>query len=353
VRIIRECMSRVIDSADQFAIVGENIHATRVLLRNGRRTRTLDDGMEAVPFRGEAGESLNLTIPEWYKKTQPYEQNQIKHFLIAVMKGIGDDPAEQEQGAAYVHYEVRRQVKAGARFLDLNVDEVSPNLDVQLRAMRWLVKTTQAVSPLPPSVDSSNAQIIAEGLSAYDSKAGRPMINSLALERLETLDLVKEYDARVIATAAGAAGMPSDDEERVTNVNEVMDAVISRGVPLNDVYVDPLVFPIAVERSYGNHYLDAVRALREAYGDELHITGGLSNVSFGLPKRRLINDTFIHLALDAGIDSGIIDPIQTKLGGVLELDTESEPVRLASDMLLGRDDYCVEYIQAFRDGRLG
>jgi 5-methyltetrahydrofolate--homocysteine methyltransferase len=124
-------------------------------------------------------------------------------------------------------------------------------------------------------------------------------------------------------------------------------------VPLNDVYVDPLVYPIAVERSYGNHYLDAVRALREAYGDELHITGGLSNVSFGLPKRRLINDTFIHLALDAGIDSGIIDPIQTKLGGVFELDTESEPVRLASDMLLGRDDYCVEYIQAFRDGRLG
>jgi 5-methyltetrahydrofolate--homocysteine methyltransferase len=108
-----------------------------------------------------------------------------------------------------------------------------------------------------------------------------------------------------------------------------------------------------VERSYGNHYLDAVRALRVAYGDELHITGGLSNVSFGLPKRGLINDTFIHLALDAGIDSGIIDPIQTKLGGVFELDTESEPVRLASDMLLGRDDYCVEYIQAFRDGRLG
>jgi 5-methyltetrahydrofolate--homocysteine methyltransferase len=206
---------------------------------------------------------------------------------------------------------------------------------------------------LPPSVDSSNARIITEGLSAYDSKAGRPMINSLALERLETLDLVKEYDARVIATAAGAAGMPSDDEERVANVNEVMDAVISRGVPLNDVYVDPLVFPIAVERSYGNHYLDAVRALRVAYGDELHITGGLSNVSFGLPKRGLINDTFIHLALDAGIDSGIIDPIQTKLGGVFELDTESEPVRLASDMLLGRDDYCVEYIQAFRDGRLG
>ena len=150
-------MSRVIDSADQFTIVGENIHATRVVLRNGRRAKTLDDGTEIVPFRGEAGEPLTLTVPEWYKKTQPYEQNQIKHFMIAIMKGIGDDPEEQKEGAAFVHYEVRRQVKAGARFLDLNVDEVSPNLDVQVRAMKQLVETTQAVSPVPPKRCSQRA----------------------------------------------------------------------------------------------------------------------------------------------------------------------------------------------------
>jgi 5-methyltetrahydrofolate--homocysteine methyltransferase len=346
-------MPRVIDSPDQFTSIGENIHATRVVLRNGRRAKTLDDGAEVVPFKGDSGEDRYLTVPEWYKKTQPYELGQIKHFLIAVMKGIGDDPSEQEEGAAYVHQEVRRQVRAGADYLDLNVDEISPKLDIQFRGMRWLVATTQSVSPLPLSVDSSNSEIIAEGLAVCDGRAGRPIVNSVALERIETLDLVKEHDARVVVTAAGASGMPSDDDERVENVAEVMESVRGKGVALDDVFVDPLAFPISVDRTYGNHFFDAVRKLREAYGNEIHITGGLSNVSFGLPRRKLINDTFIYMALEAGIDAGIIDPIQSKMGAVFDLDTDSEPVKLAIDMLSGRDDFCMNYIQAFRDGKLG
>ncbi len=346
-------MPRVIDSPEQFTSIGENIHATRVVLRNGRRAKTLDDGTEVVPFKGDSGEDRLLTVPEWYKKTQPYELGQIKHFMIAVMKGIGDDPAEQEEGAAYIHQEVRRQVRAGADYLDLNVDEISPKLDIQFQGMRWLVATTQSVSPLPLSVDSSNAEIIAEGLAAYDASADRPMVNSVALERIETLDLVKDHDARVVVTAAGASGMPSDDDERVENVLQVMESVRSKGVALGDVFVDPLAFPISVDPAYGNHFFDAVRKLREAYGNEIHITGGLSNISFGLPRRKLINDTFIYLALEAGIDSGIIDPIQSKMGAVFDLDTDSEPVKLAIEMLSGRDDFCMNYIQAFRDGKLG
>jgi 5-methyltetrahydrofolate--homocysteine methyltransferase len=346
-------MPRVIDAPEQFTSIGENIHATRVVLRNGRKAKTLDDGTEVVPFKGESGEDRLLTVPEWYKKTQPYDLGQIKHFLIAVMKGIGDDPSEQEEGAAYIHAEVRRQVRAGADYLDLNVDEISPKLDVQFRGMRWLVATTQSVSPLPLSVDSSNAEIIAEGLAECDGRAGRPIVNSVALERIDTLDLVKEHDSRVVVTAAGASGMPSDDVERVENVVEVMEFVRSKDVALGDVFVDPLAFPISVDPTYGNHFFDAVRKLREVYGNEIHITGGLSNVSFGLPRRKLINDTFIYMALEAGIDSGIIDPIQSKMRAVFDLDTSSEPVKLAGDMLSGNDDFCMNYIQAFRDGKLG
>ena len=79
---------------------------------------------------------------------------------------------------------------------------------------------------------------------------------------------------------------------------------------------------------------------------------GLSNVSFGMPERRLLNDTFIYLALEAGIDAGILDPIATKLDRVFNLDTESVPVKLALDVLEGRDDFCMNYITAYRDGRL-
>ena len=345
-------MGRVVQSPEDFTIIAENIHATRVVLRTGRRVTTLEDGSEGVTFKGESGEDRYLRVPDSFKSTQPYQQGQIKHFMIALHKGIGDDPAEQAEGAAYVRYETRRQASAGAHFLDLNVDELSYRIDDQKQAMAWLVRTVQEVSPIPLSVDSSNSEIIAAGLAEYDGGAGRPMINSVALERLETLDLVKQHNARVIVTAAGMEGMPEDEDERVANVNQVMEAVRSAGIPLSDVYIDGLVFPIAVSPQFGSHYLEAVRELRGLYGTDVHITGGLSNVSFGLPKRKLINDTFIHLALEAGIDAGIIDPIQSKMQEVFSLDVESEDVQLAREMLLGQDDYCVNYIKAWRENRL-
>ena len=346
-------MPRVVDSPDQFTVIGENIHATRVLLRTGRRMVTLDDGTEAVPFKGDSGEERHLTVPDWFKETQPYEQGQIKHFMIAMMKGIGDDPDEQEQAAAYVRYEVRRQLAAGAQYLDINPDEVHYDLDTQKRCMRWAIETVQEASPVPPSIDSSSSEIIAEGLAAYDGRAGRPIINSIAPERPETLDMVREHDARAIVMATSDSGMPQSAEERVENAKAILSDLLATGVELRDVFVDAIVFPISVDSQNGNRYLDAVRSIRETYGNEVRIGMGLSNVSFGMPKRRLINRSFIHLALDAGVDSGLIDPIATRLDSVFELDTESEPVRLATDMLLGRDDYCANYIAAYRDGRLG
>ena len=345
-------MPKIVDSAQDFVIIGENIHATRVVLLKGIRVSTLEDGTEAVLFPGESGQQLSMPIPESYKKTQPYQQGHVKHYMIAVNKGLSEDPEEQAQGEAYVKYGVRRQENAGARFLDVNVDEVSYRLEVQIQAMEWLVKTVQEESSLPPSVDSSNAEIIAAGLAQYDGRAGRPMLNSLALERPETLDLVEQHNARIIVTAAGAEGMPADAAERVDNVKQLMDLVEARGIPLDDVYIDGLVFPISVAADYGRHYLDAVTELRQLYGTEVHITGGLSNVSFGLPQRKLVNLAFIHLALEAGIDSGIVDPVQCDIQAILDLDIESEPIRLAREVLLGEDEFCVNYLQAWRAGRL-
>ncbi len=346
-------MPRVVNSPEDFTIVGENIHATRVLLRNGRRATTLDDGTEAVPFRGEDGERRYLTVPDWFKSTQPYEQGQIKHFMIAMMKGISGDPEEIEEGTAYIRYEVKRQVRAGAQYLDINSDEVHYNLETQKQCMRFAVETVQEVSPVPPSIDSSGSEIIAEGLAAYNGRAGRPILNSVAPERPDALDMVKEHNPRVIVMATSETGMPQDAEERVENTRALVEQVQSQGVLLKDIFVDAIVFPISVDPLNGNHYFDAVRTIRETYGDEIHIGMGLSNVSFGMPNRRLINDTFLYLALEAGIDAGITDPVQTKLSRVLDMDTESERFRFASDMLLGKDDFCMDYIQAFRDGKLG
>jgi len=345
-------MPRAIESADQFSIIGENIHATRIVLVNGIRAKTLDDGTEAITWKDAEGTDRLMIVPEHFKESQAYDQGQHKHFMIAVWKGLHGDPEESADGAAYIIREIEKQTAGGSTFLDLNVDEVSPMVDEQKRSMKWLVETVQAHSTLPPSIDSSLPDIIEEGLSAYDGSSGRPMLNSIALERIEAVDMAVEHKAHVVVTAAGREGMPSDAAERVSNASEVVEACLSAGIPAADIHVDALVFPIAVDGAYGMHYLDAVTELRKNFGKEIHIGGGLSNVSFGIPNRRLVNDVFLHLCIEHGADSGIIDPVTTKVQTALDLDLDSERVKIAMDMLTGNDDFCMNYITAHRDGRL-
>ena len=345
--------SRTVTSPEQFITIGENIHTTRVVRRNGRRATTLPGGVEAVVYKDHTGAERHLTVPEHFTRTQPYEQGNLKHFMIAVWKGVHGDDDEREQGVSYIRREVQRQINAGADYLDLNVDEASYKLDEQIASMRWLVATTQKISTAPLSIDSSNSDIIAAGLETYDGSAGRPLLNSVALERLDALDLVVEHNARVVLTAASVDGMPSNAEERVSNIGEIVEAALSKGIQKSDIFVDGLVFPISVAGEYGLHYLEAMREVRRNFGDEIHLTGGISNVSFGLPKRRLINDVFLYLALEYGVDSGIINPVETKIRRVLALDLESPPARTTLDLLRGEDDFCMNYIAAFRAGELG
>ena len=292
-------------TASNFTIIGENIHCTRVVKRGGIRGHIFDDGSEAVKYRSE-GELKFVRVPKHFEATQPYQQGNLKHFMIAVWKGVNGD--EAAEGEAYIKHEVDRQTKAGATYLDLNVDELSHRVGEQIEAMRWLVRYIQSVADIPPSIDSSNSEIIQAGLEAYDRSAGRPMVNSVALERLETLDLIAEHDATCIISAASESGMPENADERLENATRVVDAASDRGINYEDMFIDPLFFPVSVDKAYGPHALDAISKLRERFGDDVHITGGMSNVSFGLPKSALVNEAFVRLAVEAGADSGIIDP---------------------------------------------
>jgi 5-methyltetrahydrofolate--homocysteine methyltransferase len=247
---------------------------------------------------------------------------------------------------------VERQLSAGVDFLDLNVDEVSLKLNEQKAAMQWLVRTVQSMSPVPVSVDSSNIEIIQAGLEACQTKAGSNLLNSASLERLEALDLAREHDTRVIVTAAGGKGMPQNEGERIENASRMVEAALARGIPLASIYVDVLVFPISVDGQFGHHALETIRQLRARYGSEVHITGGLSNVSFGLPCRRLINDVFILLSLEAGADSGIIDPVASNLKAIHSMDRQARPCRMTEDLLLGRDRHCKNFLRAYRKGEL-
>jgi 5-methyltetrahydrofolate--homocysteine methyltransferase len=344
---------RVDGLAKAFIIIGENIHATRVVLRTGKRVATSPDGAEAVVFAAQDGSLKHLPIPDEIKRSQDYEEGRVKHVKIGVRAAMAGREPEASLGLEYLRSLVQRQEQAGAGYLDLNVDEISLRPAEQKSAMRWLVNAVQAMTRLPVAIDSSNIETIHEGMQACDRGAGRPLLNSASLERLEALDLAREYDCPVVVTAAGEKGMPQDDAERVVNASRMVDAALAKGIALRDIYIDPLVFPVSVDGAFGNHCLTAIRRLRERYGPEIHITGGLSNVSFGVPSRTLLNDVFIVLATEAGADSGIIDPVASNLTRVFSMDRGAPAYRLAEDVLLGRDKNCKNFLRAYRKGELG
>lgn len=233
--------------------------------------------------------------------------------------------------------------------LDLNVDELSPRLADQKAAIRWLVEAVQGWTDLPVAVDSSHAEIIAEGLAASRS-GSRPMLNSASLERRSALELAVVAGGPVVVTAAGATGMPQDVEGRVANASAMVEAALAAGIDIADIYVDPLIFPISVDGAFGSHALDAIRMLRERFGPDIHVTGGMSNVSFGIPGRKLINEAFLRMAIDAGADSGIVDPVATDLEQVRSVDVDRGAYALARDAILGVDVSCRAFLRAYRAG---
>jgi 5-methyltetrahydrofolate corrinoid/iron sulfur protein methyltransferase len=337
-------------SSGEFIVIGENIHATRILLKKGKRFVAEAD-REAITFTTVDGIADSLVLPEWARSGQDYDEGRVKHVRIAIQIAMNEGEGA-ETALAYLEQLVVRQQRAGAAFIDINVDEVSPKPAIQDETLTWVVGTVQAMTALPLSIDSSSVSLLEAGLERCDMNRDRPMLNSASLERLEALDIASAYNARVVVSAAGDAGMPEGAEQRIENASAMVDAALAKGVALDDLFVDPLIFPIAVDGAFGRHALEAIRKLRERYGPDIHITGGFSNVSFGIPARKIINDVFLRLAIEAGADSGIVDPVASQLSDVLSIDTDSETYRLAEDVLMGRDEHCSTYISAWRQKQL-
>ncbi len=335
----------------RFITIGENIHTTRIRLRRGKHIQTLGDGREAIAYRTLAGTDRFLVIPDAIKTTQDYEEGRVKHVKIAVQLAMagGEDA---EEALAYLRDLVEKQEASGADYLDLNIDEISLKKDEQKAAMAWLTRTIQEMATVPVCIDSSLSSVIEEGLAACDPANGRPLLNSASLERPEALDLAKHYGAAVIVTAAGATAMPDGAGERVENAGRMIEAAIAKGIEPGDIYVDPLVFPVSVDSAFARHCLDAIADIRRRHGSEIHITGGFSNVSFGIPARKHINDSFLRAAVSAGADSGIIDPVMNDPREILGADPDTNASRMAADVISGDDPDCRRYIKAWRRKQL-
>ncbi len=336
-----------------FVVIGENIHATRIVRRKDTRVGVDDAGREAIAFVDTAGTSRWLPVSDAEQQSASYLEGKIKHVRLAIRTAMSAAEVDATTALAYLESIVRGQLEGGAHFLDLNVDEVSIEGSEQIDAMRWLAGTVASWTSVPVAIDSPSVDVLAAGVEEATRHGGAPpMVNSASFERLEALDLAVQAGGSVVVTATGESGMPTDAAERIANATGIIELALDRGIPLDRIHVDPLVFPIAVDGASGRHCLSAYRRLRELYGPEIHLTGGISNVGFGLPRRRLLNDAFLLLAIEAGADSGILDPIASPLDRVLALDRDSRPFRLAVDVITGVDEGCRAYLSAYRAGKL-
>ncbi len=240
----------------------------------------------------------------------------------------------------YIRDLAARQDTAGADYIDCNAG-TAPDREVE--DMAWLVQTVQEATPRPLSIDSGNPDVLRAGLERH--RNGQPFVNSVTLQKEQPdriLPLVREYGARVVCLCMEDAGLPSEAEAKLRVAKALMERADAAGIPRENLYLDPAVLPVSTVPQAGRACLEAMRAIK-AEMPEVHLMAGLSNVSFGLPARRLLNATFLAMAMAHGLDSAIADPTDVHLMSALR----------AASLLLGQDEWGAEFLKAFREGRLG
>lgn len=337
-------------SKPEFIVVGENIHCTRIFKVGGKYVKSGNDG-HFIEYKSGA-DSRRLPIPEEFTGSGDWEAGKVKHCSVAIWQGNRGDSKAKEAGIDYLRTVAARQEADGANYLDVNVDEYSTDVEERIRAMKWTAGIVQEAVSIPLSIDSSNVDVLRAGLEVCDTSRGKPMVNSVSLERADAVKLSAEFGAVVIASAAGEKGLPATTAEKMGNIERLVPMLEAEGFTLADMHVDPLVLPISVDGENGKRFLEAVSAVRKKYGPEIHIVAGLSNVSFGMPRRKLINQVFSYLAVQAGADGGIVDPAQINGDILASLDTGSKAFKLAQDLLTGKDEFGMNYITATRDGTI-
>jgi 5-methyltetrahydrofolate--homocysteine methyltransferase len=241
-----------------------------------------------------------------------------------------------ERDAEYIQDLAVKQAEAGSNWLDVNA---GTHPDKEPDDLIWLIENIQSVVETPLSLDSANPAALNVAIKAVHKT---PMINSISGEphRLEQiLPIVAEHGCEVIALAMDDKKIPETTEKRLEIIDKVMAATRAAGVLDDKVYVDPLVMTIATANQSAVIAYKTIRAVHEHY-PTVHFTMGLSNISFGLPARKQINRAFLILAMHNGLDSAILDP----------LDKELMAAVVTTDLLLGRDKHCLNYIRASRKG---
>ncbi|MCL6583183.1 MAG: dihydropteroate synthase [bacterium] len=227
-----------------------------------------------------------------------------------------------------------RQVKGGANMLDINI---GPARKDGPELMAWLVENIQKVVDVPLCLDTTNVEAIEAGLSVHKGKA---MINSTSAdpERLSLLmPLAAKYNAMIIGLTLASGGLPRDANERCALAAEIMAAGAEHGVPMEDIYLDPIMVPINGQQEQVKEILEAIRMFREMNDPPMNSVIGLSNISNGAPEnmRSLINHTFLTMAITMGLTAAIVDTLDPAIIQAIK----------TTSVILNQSLYCHSYLE--------
>lgn len=232
------------------------------------------------------------------------------------------------------------QADNGADFIDVNAGNTDESGGSNIKGMEWLVEVVQSATDKPLTIDSDDVAVIQAALQKY--RGNRLIINSVTAEqfRLEPVGkLAVEWKAGVVALAMGENGIPDNVEDRLASCEKIITYLTGIGMPAENIYFDPLVLPISVDPNQGLVTLKTIEEIKTRY-PSARTAMGLSNISYGLPNRKIINRAFLTMAAYAGLDAAILDPLDAKIMGLVK----------TADMLTGKDPSCRKYLRAHRKG---
>lgn len=245
--------------------------------------------------------------------------------------------AVENRDAEYIKKIASEQVASGANYVDVNCGTMVFD---EVETMEWLVNTVQEAVQVPLCIDSPNPKAIEAGLKL--ARYGQSLINSITGEKErfnEILPLVLTYKTKIVALCMDDNGMPETAEERMAVARRLYQSLTDAGISEYDIYFDPLVKPVSTGDKAGLEVLETVGLITREYPN-VHKVCGLSNVSFGLPNRKILNQLFMVQTMTMGMDSYILNPLDKSMMGFVQ----------AGQTLLGKDPYCTAYLTAHRNG---
>jgi 5-methyltetrahydrofolate--homocysteine methyltransferase len=242
--------------------------------------------------------------------------------------------ALQEGNFEIVRQDALSQVAAGAPILDVNAGV--PSVD-EPALICEVMRTVMEVTDVPLCIDTADPEALSAALSLYEGKALVNSVNGEERSLEAILPLVKEHNAAVISLCMDDDGIPETPEQRLAVAGKIIERAGRLGIPIEDIIIDPLALTMGADSNAGRIALETTKLIVKEFG--VNVTMGASNISYGLPDRKYINAAFIAMAIYVGLTCPITNPL------VKEVNTAI----LAADLAMGRDDYGMNWIKAFRN----